>query len=91
MRRTRGVTGKSQKCDFDFFKNFFIANSLFPQEPCGKLRVKTKNAIFVFASKEFHENLGELSPAVFRDWRATPPFKRLSAFSAAFSPSLRPL
>ncbi|HIY96273.1 MAG TPA: hypothetical protein H9729_01145 [Candidatus Borkfalkia excrementigallinarum] len=36
-----------------------------------------------------HENLGELSPAVFRDLRATPPFKR-SAFSAAFSPLFAP-
>ena len=83
MRRSCGVSGKSQKCDFDFFENFFIANSLFPQKPCGKLRAKTKSVIFVFASKEFHENLGELSPAVFRDLRATPPFKRPSAFSAA--------
>ena len=32
-----------------------------------------------------HENLGELSPAVFRDWRATPPFKRFRVFCGVFS------
>ena len=32
-----------------------------------------------------HENLGELSPAVFRDWRATPPFKRFRVLCGVFS------
>ena len=39
-----------------------------------------------------HENLGELSPAIFRDWRATPPFKRFRVFCGVFSlfaPSFR--
>ena len=32
-----------------------------------------------------HENLGKLLPAVFRDWRATPPFKRFRVLCGVFS------
>ena len=37
-----------------------------------------------------HENLGKLLPAVFRDLRATPPFKRFQRFLRRFLPLFAP-
>jgi len=40
---------------------------------------------FIENSLTPHENLGKLLPAVFRDWRATPPFKRFRVLCGVFS------
>ena len=52
-----------------------------------QIRVRYRKSVVLLARVivSAHENLGELSPAVFRDWRATPPFKRFRVFCGVFS------